>query len=107
MKNTGNINITSDMELTMNSTTKVTSYDKIIMYFPFGGKTEELDVKIEADFSKLKPEHHELFLNTFISRYNHHTNVYNSHTNYDGSKVPILRPKKRISLIDKIKKIFK
>ena len=90
MSKTGNININDGMKLTVQSTTKVTCNDKIIMFF-LGGEKEELDVKIEANFSKLKPEHHEIFLQSFSSRYNHHTQIFNTHTNYDGSKVPTVK----------------
>ena len=72
MSKGSNISINDDMKLTIQSTTKVTCNDKIIMFFP-GGKKEELNVKIEADFSKLKPEHHEIFLQSFTSKYNHPT----------------------------------
>ncbi len=89
MSKADNININDGMKLTVQSTTKVTCNDKIIMFFPDGEK-EELDVKIEADFSKLKPEHHEIFLQSFSSKYNHHTQIFNTHTNYDGSKVPTI-----------------
>ena len=78
------------------------------MIFP-GGEKEELIVNIEADFSKLKPEHHEIFLQSFSGRYNHHTQIFNTHTNYDGSKVPTIVGKsiERKSIFDKIKKWFK
>ena len=108
MSKEGNININDDMELTVQSTNKVTCNDKIIIIFP-GGEREELNVKIEADFSKLKPEHHQIFLQSFSSKYNHHTNIYNTHTNYDGSKVPTIVGKavERKSLWKQIKELFK
>ena len=101
----GNISIDNKMNLSIESTTKVSCVDKIIMLFP-GGEKEELNVKIEADFSKLKPEHHEIFLQSFSGRYNHHTQIFNTHTNYDGSKVPTIVGKsiERKSIFDKIKK---
>ena len=101
----GNISIDNKMNLSIESTTKVSCVDKIIMLFP-GGEKEELIVKIEADFSKLKPEHHEIFLQSFSGRYNHHTQIFNTHTNYDGSKVPTIVGKsiERKSIFDKIKK---
>ena len=104
----GNISIDNKMNLSIESTTKVSCVDKIIMLFP-GGEKEELIVKIEADFSKLKPEHHEIFLQSFSGRYNHHTQIFNTHTNYDGSKVPTIVGKsiERKSIFDKIKKWFK
>ena len=108
MSKTENITITDDMKLTVQSNTKVTCNDKIIMIFP-GGKREELDVKIEADFSKLKPEHHQIFLQSFSGKYNHNTCVYNTHTNYDGSKVPtvICKTVERKSLWKQIKSLWK
>ena len=103
-----NISISNDNKLTISSTTKVSCSDKIIIVFP-GGKKEELVVNIETDFSKLKPEHHEIFLDSFSRRYNHHTQIFNTHTNYDGSKVPTIVGKsvERKSIFDKIKKWFK
>ena len=100
--------ISDDMKLTVSSTTKVTCNDKIIMFFQ-DGKKEELNVKIEADFSKLKPEHHEIFLQSFSSRYNHCSQIFNTHTNYDGSKVPTVIGKvvERKSLFRYIKELFK
>lgn len=108
MNKESNISISDDMKLTVSSTTKVICNDKIIMFFR-GGKKEELNVKIEADFSKLKPEHHEIFLQSFSSRYNHHTQIFNTHTNYDGSKVPTVIGKvvERKSLFRYIKELFK
>ncbi len=108
MSKTGNININDDMRLNVSSTTKVTCKDKIVMFFP-GGKKEELNVKIEADFKDLKPEHHQIFFDSLSRRYNHHTNIYNTHTNYDGSKVPTVVGKviERKSLLEKIKELFK
>ena len=108
MSKESNISISDDMKLTVSSTTKVICNDKIIMFFR-GGKKEELNVKIEADFSKLKPEHHEIFLQSFSSRYNHHTQIFNTHTNYDGSKVPTVIGKvvERKSLFRYIKELFK
>mgnify|MGYP001375243579 CR=1 FL=1 len=102
------IYISNDNKLTVQSTAKVSCSDKIIMIFP-GGEKEELIVNIEADFSKLKPEHHEIFLQSFSGRYNHHTQIFNTHTNYDGSKVPTIVGKsiERKSIFDKIKKWFK
>ena len=104
----GNISIDNKMNLSIKSTTKVSCVDKIIMFFP-GGEKEELVVNIEADFSKLKPEHHEIFLQSFSSRYNHHSRIFNTHTNYDGSKVPTIVGKsvERKSIFDKIKKWLK
>ena len=109
MSEESNISISDDMKLTVSSTTKVTCNDKIIMFFPGGGEIEELIVKIEADFSKLKPEHHEIFLQSFSSRYNHHTQIFNTHTNYDGSKVPTVIGKsvERKSLWRQVKELFK
>lgn len=100
----GNISIYNKMNLSIESTTKVSCVDKIIMLFP-GGEKEELIVNIEADFSKLNPEHHEIFLNSFQSRYNHHSRIFNTHTNHDGSKVPTIISKvvKRKSIFDKMK----
>ena len=108
MSKEDNISINDDMKLTIQPTTKVTCNDKIIMFFP-GGKKEELNVKIEADFSKLKPEHHEIFLQSFTSKYIHHTQIFNSHTNYDGSKVPTVVGKviERKSSFRYIKELFK
>ncbi len=108
MSKTGNFNISDDMKLTVSSTTKVTSNDKIIMFFP-GGEREELDVKIEADFKDLKPEHHQIFLQSFSSKYNHHTQIFNTHTNHNGSKVPTVVGKvvERKSLWNHIKELFK
>lgn len=108
MSKTGNININDDMKLTVQQSTKVTCNDKIIMFFP-GGQQEELGVKIEADFSKLKPEHHQIFLQSFSSRYNHHIRIFNTHTNYDGSKVPTIVGKavERKPLWKQIKELFK
>lgn len=104
----GNISISNDNKLTIPSTAKVSCVDKIIMFFP-GGEKEELVVNIEADFSKLKPEHHEIFLQSFSSRYNHHSRIFNTHTNYDGSKVPTIVGKsvESKSIFDKIKKWIK
>jgi len=100
----GNISIDNKMNLSIQSTTKVSCVDKIIMFFP-GGEKEELVVNIKADFSKLKPEHHEIFLNSFQSRYNHHSRIFNTHTNYNGSKVPTVVDKtvKSKSIFGKIK----
>lgn len=108
MSKVGNINTSDDMKLTVSSTTKVTSNDKIIMFFP-GGEREELDVKIEADFKDLKPEHHQIFLQSFISRYNHHAQIFNTHTNYDGSNVPVVkcRSVERKSIWKQIRELFK
>ena len=108
MSKGSNISINDDMKLTIQPTTKVTYNDKIIMFFP-GGKKEELNVKIEADFSKLKPEHHEIFLQSFTSKYNHSTRIFNTHTNYDGSKVPTVVGKviERKSPFRYIKELFK
>ena len=108
MSKEDNISINDDMKLTIQSTTKVTCNDKIIMFFP-GGKKEELNVKIEADFSKLKPEHHEIFLQSFTSKYNHPTRIFNTHTNYDGSKDPTVVGKviERKSPFRYIKELFK
>ena len=108
MNKESNISISDDMKLTVEATTKVICNDKIIMFFR-GGKKEELNVKIEADFSKLKPEHHEIFLQSFSIRYNHHTQIFNTHTNYDGSKVPTVIGKvvERKSLFRYIKELFK
>jgi len=108
MSKESNISISNDMKLTVEATTKVICNDKIIMFFR-GGKKEELNVKIEADFSKLKPEHHEIFLQSFSRRYNHHTQIFNTHTNYDGSKVPTVIGKvvERKSLFRYIKELFK
>ena len=108
MSKTRNINISDDMRLTVSSTTKVTSNDKIIMFFP-GGEREELDVKIEADFKDLKPEHRQIFLQSFSSKYNHHTQIFNTHTNYDGSEVPTVVGKaiERKSLWNHIKESLK
>jgi len=108
MSKESNISISDDMKLTVEATTKVICNDKIIMFFR-GGKKEELNVKIEADFSKLKPEHHEIFLQSFSSRYNRHTQIFNTHTNYDGSKVPTVIGKvvERKSLFRYIKELFK
>ena len=108
MSKEGNININDDMKLTVSSTTKVTCKDKIIMFFP-GGEREELSVKIEADFKDLKPGHHQIFLQSFSSKYNHHTQIFNTHTNYDGSKVPTVVGKvvERKTLWKQIKELFK
>ena len=108
MSKTGNIIISDNMKLTVQATTKVTCNDKIIMFFP-GGEREELNVKIEADFKDLKPEHHKIFLQSFSSKYNHHTNIYNTHTNYNGSEVPTVVGKaiERKSLWNHIKELFK
>ena len=108
MSKTGNININDDMRLNVSSTTKVTCNDKIVMFFP-GGKREELNVKIEADFKDLKPEHHQIFLQSFSGRYNHHTQIFNTNTNYDGSKVPTVACKavERKSLWKQIKEFYK
>ena len=73
MSKKGNFNINDDMKITTSST-KVTCNGKIIVFFP-GGKKEELNVKIEADFKDLKAEHHQIFLQSFSSKYNHHTTV--------------------------------
>ena len=62
MSKKGNFNINDDMKITTSST-KVTCNGKIIVFFP-GGKKEELNVKIEADFKDF-----------FSSKYNHHTTV--------------------------------
>tara|TARA_B100000497_G_C7514442_1_gene313088 strand:+ start:418 stop:756 length:339 start_codon:yes stop_codon:yes gene_type:complete len=107
MSKTGNINMDDDMRLTVSSTTKVTCNDKIIMFFP-GGEKEELNVKIEADFKDLKPEHHQIFLQSFSSKYNHHTQIFNTHTNHNGSKVPTMVGKavERKSLWNHIKELF-
>ena len=43
MSKEGNIHINDGMELTVQSTTKVTCNDKIIIFFP-GGEREKLDV---------------------------------------------------------------
>ena len=84
-------NISFDtQQLTVDTGTKVVTRDKLIMFFP-GGHREELNVKIEADFKDVKPEHHEIFLQSFNGRYNHHTQIFNTHTNYDGSKVPTVK----------------
>jgi hypothetical protein len=101
MSKTGNININDDMRFNVSS--KVTCNDKIVMFFP-GGKREELNVKIEADFKDLKPEHHQIFLQSFSGRY-----IFNTHTNYNGSKVPTVVGKviERKSLLEKIKELFK
>ena len=103
-----NISYDNKMNLSIVSTTKVSCVDKIIMFFP-GGEKEELVVNIEADFSKLKPEHHEIFLDSFQSRYNHHSRIFNTHTNHDGGKVPTIVGKsvERKSIFDKIKKWLK
>jgi hypothetical protein len=108
MSKKGNININDDMRLNVSSTTKVTCNDKIVMFFP-GGKREELNVKIEADFKDLKPEHHQIFLQSFSGRYNHLADIFNTHINYDGSKVPTVVGKviERKSLLEKIKELFK
>ena len=108
MSKEGTIKINDDMDITIPSTTKVTFNDKIIMIFP-GGKEEELNVKIEADFKDLKPEHHQIFFDSLSRRYNHHTNIYNTHTNYDGSKVPTIvgKPVERKPLWKQIKELFK
>ena len=92
----------------INGDMKLTCNDKIIMVFP-GGKKEELNVKIEADFSKLKPEHYEIFLQSFTSKYSHPTRIFNTHTNYDGSKVPTVVGKviERKSPFRYIKELFK
>ena len=102
MSKTGNININDDMRLNVSSTPKVTCNDKIVMFFP-GGKREELNVKIEADFKDLKPEHHQIFLQSFSGRY------INTHTNYDGSEVPTVACKavERKSLWKQIKEFYK
>ena len=104
----GNISIDNKMNLSIVSTTEVSCVDKIIMFFP-GGEKEELVVNIETDFSKLKPEHHEIFLDSFQSRYNHHSRIFNTHTNHDGGKVPTIVGKsvERKSIFDKIKKWLK
>ena len=96
MSEEGNININDDMKLTVSPTTKV-------MFFP-GGEREELNVKIEADFKDLKAEHHQIFLQSFSSKYNHHT-----HTNYDGSEVPTVVGKvvERKPLWKQIRELFK
>jgi len=108
MSEEGNININDDMKLTVSSTTKVTCNDKIIMFFP-GGEREELNVKIEADFKDLKAEHHQIFLQSFSSKYNHHTQIFNTHTNYDGSKVPVVKCRgvERKSIWKQIRELFK
>jgi len=108
MSKEGAIKINDGMKLTVQSTTKVTCNDKIIMFFP-GGESEVLDVKIEADFKDLKPEHHEIFLQSFSGKYNHHTQIFNTHTNYDGSKVPTIVGKavERKPLWKQIKELFK
>lgn len=82
--------IINNAELTVQATTKVTCNDTITMIFP-GGKREVLNVKIEADFKDLKPEHHQIFLQSFSDRYNHNTQIWNTHTNYDGTKVPTVK----------------
>ena len=108
MSKEGNININDDMKLTVSATTKVTYNDKLIMIFP-GGKKEELNVKIEADFKDLKPEHHQIFLQSFSSKYKHHTQIFNTHTNYDGSEVPTVVGKvvERKPLWKQIRELFK
>lgn len=107
MSKTGNFNISDDMRLIVSTTTKVTCNDKLIIIFP-GGVREELNVKIEADFKDLKPEHHEIFLQSFSSKYNHDTQIFNTHTNYDGSEVPTVVGKaiERKSLWNHIKELF-
>jgi len=102
MSKEGTIKINDDMNITISSTTKVTCNDKLIMIFP-GGKKEELNVKIEADFKDLKPEHHQIFFDSLSRRYNHHiltvgriklTKVFNSliskEFNYLRSYKPVL-----------------
>lgn len=108
MSKGSNISISDGMKSIISATAKVTCNDKIIIVFP-GAEKEELNVKIEADFSKLKPEHHEIFLQTFSSRYNHDTQIFNTHTNYDGSKVPTVIGKsvERKSLWRQVKELFK
>jgi hypothetical protein len=96
-----------DSAISIPSSTIVRCDDKIIMVFP-SGEREELDIKIEADFENIKPEHQELFLQSFVSRYNHHTTIWNTHTNYDGSKVPTVVGKtvEEVPFWTKIKKFF-
>ena len=108
MSKEGTIKINDDMNITILSTTKVICNDKLIMIFP-GGKKEELNVKIEADFKDLKPEHHQIFFDSLSRRYNHHTNIYNTHTNYDGSEVPTVVGKvvERKLLWKQIRELFK
>ena len=50
-----------------------------------------------------------MFLQSFSSKYNHHTQIFNTHTNYDGSKVPTIVGKgvERKPLWKQIKELFK
>ena len=66
------INI-DNKELNVESNGKVVCNKQLTMFF-MGGYEEKLNVKIEADFSKLKPEHHQLFLQYFNSEYNRKEN---------------------------------
>ena len=59
---------TGDSNFTVKGTTVVQSDDCIRIIFP-GGKTEELNVKIMADFKDIPTDHHEIFLQSFQSRY--------------------------------------
>jgi hypothetical protein len=64
---------------------------EIEMKFP-GGHTETLKVKSSADFSEIKPIHHQIFLDTFTHQFHKNLCVYQSHTNHDGSSVPTVKP---------------
>lgn len=46
----------------------ITTTDLLVLFGP-GGNTHELNIRIEADLSKLPEEYHQAFLNMFTAKY--------------------------------------
>jgi len=46
----------------------VTTTDHLVLFGP-GGATHELNIRIEADLSKIPDEYHQAFLNMFSAKY--------------------------------------
>ena len=81
----------SDNNIIVNTSAICVIESEIEMKFP-GGHIETLKVKSSADFSDIKPIHHQIFLDTFTCQFHKNLCVYQSHTNHDGTSVPIVTP---------------
>lgn len=62
------IAVDGDHRLTVKSSTVVEIHEQLKL-FTDKGKVEVLDVKIKADFGRIPPEHHQIFIQMMNARY--------------------------------------
>lgn len=85
------ISSNNDTRLTVDAGSICIIDSELEIIFP-GGKTETLKVQTSADFSTIDPKHHQIFLDSFTHEFHKQLCIYNTHTYYDGSEVPTVKP---------------